>query len=254
MDACHVQRMNDCTRTPYVGVFIAAENRPSEAIDDQNANDDAIDALMVMERFRQQRVLLPEQGARQGLFYSLSGFAGRPGLVDEFSEIDKASYVGTLSEDHGDYAFFTEIRMFLAENIPRIVKADVQLRFAVSAGGRPFGPLQMDKSVKEYTLVMARFARFLVQHRRAPLPEVPLPEELAKKIDIFVHNPDVQTFASMIVTVLEADPRKCAYSDLLSLFIRFCCTMTPGNYMKAENIERLIAKVLDAALFIYLFF
>lgn len=238
--SCVVQRVNDATRTPYVGVIPRNQVGVAAPV---AAVPGLIDRRLHMSMLAQAGALPMEEGRRLGIFYSSSGFATRPGAVDPFEGVDYVSYVATLSPDVPGHAPFIALREALILAIENVNEADFQLRFAVSHGRRPFKALETANSVRDYSLLMARFARFLVELLARPIPGVALSAALIDKIEALRDDQTLLSFHAVVAHILEEDPRMSVPSEPLAMFVRFCCFQVPGDSMPVASVERLIAKV-----------
>lgn len=168
---CCVQRINDCTRTPYIGVLPRGEELRQEGRNDPERRVRPIDALAAMTALHAGFLLEPEEGRNLGLFYQLSGFVTGPGEVNIFENVDQAAYVAPLSDDHEDYEAIEQFRLSIIRYMRSINSADISLRFAVSAGRRPFKVLETEKSILEYSAVMSRFGYFMTVVVNQPIPD-----------------------------------------------------------------------------------
>lgn len=238
--SCVVQRVNDSTRTPYVGVIPRNQvgvGAPVAAV------PGLIDRRVHMRMLAQERALPMEEGRRLGIFYSSSGFVTKPGAVDPFDGVNYASYVASLSPDDPSHAPFIALRETLILAIEAVNASDFQLRFAVSYGRRPFKALETANSLRDNSLLMARFARFLVELLARPIPGVVFSVELVGKIESFRDDHSLISLHAVVAHILEEDPRLSVPSEPLALFVRFCCFQVPGDTMSVASVERLIAKV-----------
>lgn len=239
--------MNNCSRTPYVAVVPIedGDDGHQEDLPDVRPDGDApapLNADAVMDDFRRGIQLEPEQGRKLSLFYQSSGWVAENG-ADEFEEVDKDRYICAPDEDADDYVLYNYIRDLILDDFDEINKKDVQLRFAVTPNSRPFKKLETQNSLNEYSLVMTRFLRFMVMLLEEPINQVQFPLDLSRAVRTFNEQNDLDSACKLVVEALKVDPRVCSPCDPLSLFVRFCATKDRGDYMKAENVERLIAKV-----------
>lgn len=247
---CSVQRMNNSKHTPYVGVF------PRERVEEPNPNlnrnprgNRLGDAVRMLRVLTDPTRLGIEEGRRQGLFYLISGFL-LPEQLEQFADIDRKSYVmfPELEEEGGEedeeVQFYEYYRTLIIEAITNVNSQDVQLRFGVSPTGRPFNRLETVPSLQEYSLVTIRFIRFLILLVEMPIPGVTIPEAVREAILSFLDDGEINSMWKILVKLLIADPRGSEPSDLFTLFVRFCCTADEADLMKAQHVERLMAKVL----------
>jgi hypothetical protein len=197
-----------------------------------------------MNRDFDRRAVQPvEEGRRENLFYQAVGWL-LPDQRQMFAQVDRASYVKFPEEADGDHGRYSLLREALAAAIDAVNGQDVHLRFAVSPGRRPFKRLETVASLREYSLVMVRFIRFLANLEERPVAGVVLPEVIREAIGGFAADGHLESALKIIVALLLADPRSSDPSDLFTLFVRFCCTASEDDFMQAKNVERMIAKVL----------
>lgn len=244
---CSVQRMNNSKNTPYIGVNPRREVLdPVQTIEEIGIHPQ-IHAVNMLRSLDQQAMRL-EEGRRENLFYNLTGFL-LPNQLAMFADVNKQEYVRPISQENQDDVFFFNIRNQLMESIQYVNNIDVQLRFAVSHGRRPFKRLETLASVQEYSLLMIRFVRFLVLLVQSPVDGVDLPNVLREKIALFFQDGHMPSLWSLIIELLKSDPRQSEPSDPFTLFIRFCCTARNEDILKADQVERVIAKVSKQSYF-----
>lgn len=237
--------MDNSTKTPYVAVFLGdREAQPPNAPIGQEDGDEppTLDSEDLMREFWETVELRPEQGRRLGLFYQQAGFVLDNG-PDPFENVPKEYLTRAPGEEDPDYVFFNSIRDMILDEFKMVNKSDIQLRFALSPSRRPFKSLETSNSLNEYSLVMKRFLRFMVLLAENAVQQVRLPASLQNAGTLYRETNDLNTACELIMEVLRTDPKICVPFDPFTLFIRFCATQNPGDYMKCENVERLIAKV-----------
>ncbi len=241
--SCLVQTLGNSSNIRYFGVF----DTGSAPTVRRNVGDS--DAVKVMRELLDYE--LPQEPlAQRSLFYRFCGWISEEDQPDLFSSVEKASYVAQPREVTGEDPsqdlddFKTAFSLFKLI-IHDINNAEIGVRFNVTNGGKALSKPQSKGTIIEYSAVWGRMLLFLIRLVRNPIEGIELSEEIGDLVNQYLAAPSRELLVNLSMSILKEDPHVSEPENLISLFVRFSCYLSDGSMMPVENVERLIAKVLD---------